>query len=82
MSASAVSDESTVVAGVDLGDPELATTVRDGLVEVEKLLISELSDGEDFLREAALHLAKAGGKRFRPLFTILPFQRRLQDTAG
>ncbi|KAA0020232.1 polyprenyl synthetase family protein [Antrihabitans cavernicola] len=41
---------------------------------VEELLISELSDGEDFLTEAALHLAKAGGKRFRPLFTILTAQ--------
>ncbi|MCU1640690.1 MAG: Heptaprenyl diphosphate synthase [Nocardia sp.] len=74
MSASAVSDESTVVAGVDLGDPELAETVRKGLVEVEDLMIEELSDGEDFLQEAALHLAKAGGKRFRPLFTILTGQ--------
>ena len=74
MSASAVSDESTVVAGVDLGDPELATTVRSGLDEVEKLLVGELSDGEDFLLEAALHLAQAGGKRFRPLFTILTGQ--------
>ena len=37
-------------------------------------MISELSDGEDFLTEAALHLAKAGGKRFRPLFTVLTGQ--------
>ncbi|WP_443677986.1 polyprenyl synthetase family protein [Nocardia albiluteola] len=67
-------DESTVVAGVDLGEPELASTVRNGLAEVEKLLIAELSDGEEFLQEAALHLARAGGKRFRPLFTILTGQ--------
>ncbi|MQY30264.1 Heptaprenyl diphosphate synthase component 2 [Nocardia sp. RB56] len=63
-----------MVAGVDLGEPELAETVRTGLAEVEKLLISELSDGEEFLQEAALHLARAGGKRFRPLFTILTGQ--------
>ncbi|NEW55934.1 polyprenyl synthetase family protein [Nocardia cyriacigeorgica] len=74
MSTSAVSDESTVVAGVDLGDTELAATVRNGLADVEKLLIEELSDGASFLQEAALHLAKAGGKRFRPLFTILTGQ--------
>ena len=75
MSASAVTDETTtVVAGVDLGDAELASTVRNGLEEVEKLLVSELSDGEELLRDAALHLAKAGGKRFRPLFTILTGQ--------
>ena len=65
---------STVVAGVELGDPGLATSVRDGLASVEALLVQELSDGEDFLTEAALHLAKAGGKRFRPLFTILTAQ--------
>ncbi|MEU7764160.1 polyprenyl synthetase family protein [Nocardia sp. NPDC049190] len=68
------SDVSTVVAGVDLGDIELAATVRDGMGKVEKLLVDELSDGEEFLQEAALHLAKAGGKRFRPLFTILTGQ--------
>ena len=81
MSASALSDESTVVAGVDLGDPELAATVRNGLEEVEKLLVSELSDGEDFLLEAALHLARAGGKRFRPLFTILTGQLGRRPTS-
>ncbi|NIL74392.1 MULTISPECIES: polyprenyl synthetase family protein [Rhodococcus] len=64
----------TVVAGVDLVDPELARTVAAGLENVESLMISELSDGEDFLTEAALHLAKAGGKRFRPLFTVLTAQ--------
>src|SRR6476661_5571827 len=64
----------TTVAGIDLGDPQLAATVREGLKEVESLLVSELSDGEDFLTEAALHLAKAGGKRFRPLFTLLTAQ--------
>ncbi|GAA5044353.1 polyprenyl synthetase family protein [Nocardia callitridis] len=69
-----MSAESTVVAGVDLGDTELAATVRTGLESVEKLLVDELSDGELFLQEAALHLAKAGGKRFRPLFTILTGQ--------
>jgi heptaprenyl diphosphate synthase len=65
---------STVVAGIDLGDEKLADVVRSGLADVEELLVSELSDGEDFLTEAALHLARAGGKRFRPLFTILTAQ--------
>ncbi len=76
MSTDIVSTEgsSTVVAGVDLGDQQLADAVRDGLARVEELLVSELSDGEDFLTEAALHLAKAGGKRFRPLFTVLTAQ--------
>ncbi|MEV0948085.1 polyprenyl synthetase family protein [Rhodococcus sp. NPDC049939] len=64
----------TTVAGIDLGDPQLAATVRGRLEQVEELLVSELSDGEDFLTEAALHLARAGGKRFRPLFTVLTAQ--------
>ncbi|MBJ8347932.1 polyprenyl synthetase family protein [Antrihabitans sp. YC2-6] len=74
MSTRIVSVENTVVAGVDLLDVELAAKVQDGLDRVEKLLVSELSDGEDFLTEAALHLTRAGGKRFRPLFTILTAQ--------
>ncbi|MFI1464662.1 polyprenyl synthetase family protein [Nocardia carnea] len=74
MSTSAVSEAGTVVAGVDLGDAALAATVREGLDRVEELLVEELSDGASFLQEAALHLARAGGKRFRPLFTILTGQ--------
>ncbi|MFC8042433.1 polyprenyl synthetase family protein [Nocardia sp. NPDC057353] len=74
MSTSAVSAGNTVVAGVELGDEALADTVRTGLAAVENLLVEELSDGASFLQEAALHLAKAGGKRFRPLFTILTGQ--------
>ena len=51
----------TVVAGIELGDSRLADVVRGGLSQVEELLVSELSAGEDFLTEAALHLARAGG---------------------
>ncbi|NLG55861.1 MAG: polyprenyl synthetase family protein [Rhodococcus sp.] len=81
--AEAAATTSTTVAGIDLGDERLAATIRDGLDRVEQLLVSELSDGEDFLTEAALHLAKAGGKRFRPLFTILSaqFGENPDDTA-
>lgn len=61
----------TIVAGVDLGDPEFAERIRGRMTGVEKLLIGELSVGEDFLTEPVLHLAEAGGKRFRPLFTLL-----------
>lgn len=61
----------TVVAGVDFGDEGLAAAVRSALAQVEDLLIEELSAGEEFLTQAALYLAKAGGKRFRPLFTVL-----------
>ncbi len=78
-----MTEESTIVGGVDLGDAEVAAAVRTGLEEVEQLLVSELSDGEDFLTEAALHLTRAGGKRFRPMFTLLTAQLgpKAQDPA-
>ena len=62
------------VAGVDLGDAELAAAVQLGLDAVEDLLRAELSAGELFVSETALHLVQAGGKRFRPLFTMLAAQ--------
>ncbi len=61
----------TIVAGVDLGDPDFAARIRARMADAENLLIGELSVGEDFLTEPVLHLASAGGKRFRPLFTLL-----------
>ena len=32
---------------------------------------SELTQGDEIIRDAVLHLFGAGGKRFRPLFTVL-----------
>jgi heptaprenyl diphosphate synthase len=60
--------------GFDLADPELAAAVADGLGKVEDLLHSVVRSDVDFIDEAALHLVKAGGKRFRPLFTVLAAQ--------
>lgn len=60
-----------VVAGVDVGDADLASELRQQLDEVEKMLVSRLETGEDFLSEVALHLVTAGGKRFRPVVTLL-----------
>ena len=77
-----MTEQSAIVAGVDLGDADLAATVRGGLAEVEKQLVAELSAGEDFLTEAALHLVSAGGKRFRPLFTLLTAQVGPNPDAG
>ena len=61
-------------AGLDLGSEEFAGTVRTSLAQVEELLLSELASGDDVMTEAASHLAKAGGKRFRPMFAILAAQ--------
>ena len=60
-----------MVAGVDFGDPAFAQTVRDGVARVEDLISRELSSGDELMTEAVLHLFQAGGKRFRPLFTVL-----------
>jgi heptaprenyl diphosphate synthase len=59
------------VAGVDMGDADLAAAVRSGLDRVEQLLRDELGSGEQFVAEIALHLVNAGGKRYRPLVTLL-----------
>lgn len=61
-------------AGVDLVSDEFAATVRSSMERVEDLLLTELSSGDDVMTEAASHLAKAGGKRFRPTFAILAAQ--------
>ncbi|MFT3661192.1 MAG: polyprenyl synthetase family protein [Gordonia sp. (in: high G+C Gram-positive bacteria)] len=61
----------TTFAGLELGSEEFAAEVADALDRVEDLLIAELSSGDEVLLEAATHLAKAGGKRFRPMFAIL-----------
>ena len=61
-------------AGLDLGTDEFAEVVRSALADVEDLLITELSSGDQIMTEAATHLAKAGGKRFRPMFAILAAQ--------
>ena len=61
----------TVVAGVDFGDADFAATVRDGVGRVEELMDAELRGADEVMTESLLHLFQAGGKRFRPLFTVL-----------
>ncbi|ANW63385.1 nonaprenyl/(2E,6E)-farnesyl/geranylgeranyl diphosphat synthase [Mycolicibacterium murale] len=61
----------SVVAGVDFGDAELAASVRDGVTQIEQLMATELGKADELMSEAVHHLFLAGGKRFRPLFTVL-----------
>jgi heptaprenyl diphosphate synthase len=63
-----------MVAGVDLGDAAFAANVRDGVARIEQLMETELRRADDLMTEAVLHLFEAGGKRFRPLFTVLSAQ--------
>jgi heptaprenyl diphosphate synthase len=60
-----------VVAGVDFGDPAFAQDVRDGVARIEDLMATELGKADELMSEAVQHLFQAGGKRFRPLFTVL-----------
>jgi heptaprenyl diphosphate synthase len=62
---------SAIVAGIELADEELARRVGDGLLAVEELLDRELQSDFGFVTETASHLMHAGGKRFRPLFTLV-----------
>jgi heptaprenyl diphosphate synthase len=59
------------IAGVELGDPGLAAATAAGLARVEELLHREVNSDYRFVTETSLHLIDAGGKRFRPLFTLL-----------
>src|SRR3954469_1478334 len=61
----------SVVAGVDFGDPVFAQEVRDGVARIEDLMATELGKADELMSEAVQHLFQAGGKRFRPLFTVL-----------
>ncbi|MDQ4009647.1 MAG: polyprenyl synthetase family protein [Actinomycetota bacterium] len=62
------------VAGVELADPALRAALEQGLTQVEELLRREVKSEFRFLTETSLHLVDAGGKRFRPLFTLLAAQ--------
>ncbi len=60
--------------GIELADPSLAATVEAGLGRVEDLMHREVHSNDRFVSETSLHLIDAGGKRFRPLFTLLAGQ--------
>ncbi|MGH3737064.1 MAG: polyprenyl synthetase family protein [Micromonosporaceae bacterium] len=60
--------------GVDLIDPELDAWVRSSLAGIEERLHAAVSSADQFVSDAASHLVDAGGKRFRPLLTMLAAQ--------
>jgi heptaprenyl diphosphate synthase len=52
-------------------DPALDAAVRHGMDTVEDRLRDSVKSADAFVAEAAAHLLSAGGKRFRPLVTLL-----------
>ena len=62
----------TSSAGLLTGtDPALQASVTQGLEQVEVRLRDVVQSAHPMLTEAAAHLVDAGGKRFRPLLTLL-----------
>ncbi len=50
---------------------EFEARLQDGLAEVDALVRREVDHDDPFIAGANIHLAEAGGKRFRPLLTLL-----------
>ncbi|WP_270887345.1 polyprenyl synthetase family protein [Pedococcus sp. 5OH_020] len=50
---------------------QLTARLQEGLEQVDALLRREIDHEDPFLAEANTHLIEAGGKRFRPLLTLL-----------
>jgi heptaprenyl diphosphate synthase len=61
----------STVFGIDFADAALESSVRRGLLAVEDALIEAVRSEDEFVAETARYLADAGGKRFRPLLSIL-----------
>ncbi|MFF9347934.1 polyprenyl synthetase family protein [Streptomyces sp. NPDC014734] len=57
--------------GLSVRDRALEADVQAGLAAVESGLLDATKSGVPFITEAAQHLVRAGGKRFRPLLAIL-----------
>ncbi len=58
----------------EAADPALSQSVKNGLEEVEARLRDVVVSAHPMLTQTASHLAEAGGKRFRPLLTLLAAQ--------
>ncbi len=71
----------TQVAGLPIDDEGLAAEVTAGLDRVEHLLRQEVHSDYRFVADTSLHLIEAGGKRFRPLLTLLAAQVAAGDAA-
>ncbi|NHD16536.1 polyprenyl synthetase family protein [Actinopolyspora sp. BKK1] len=75
-------EAATAVGGFDIADSALAESVRGGMAQVERLLHEAVDSDLDFATRASLHLVEAGGKRFRPLFTLLAAEFGESDREG
>ncbi|HEX7354600.1 MAG TPA: polyprenyl synthetase family protein [Mycobacteriales bacterium] len=61
----------TALAGLSFADPALESGLRTGLDRVEAMMRDSVRSDYPFVDEASHHLVAAGGKRYRPLITLL-----------
>lgn len=62
---------SSASLAVEFADPTLAASVRTGLGAIETQLQAAVASGDAFVADAAGYLVAAGGKRFRPMVSLL-----------
>lgn len=67
-------EELRAAVGLQIADEGLLRTLADGLRDVESILRDVVRSDVAAVHEPARHLVEAGGKRFRPLFTLLAGQ--------
>jgi heptaprenyl diphosphate synthase len=65
-----------------LPEGALGAALAEGLARVESALAEAVGSEHAFIREAAGHLMSAGGKRFRPMLTLLAAQLGDPDAPG
>ena len=63
--------EASPTLALPTASPELAARLWGGLVAVDALLRSVVDHEDPFIAQASLHLSEAGGKRLRPMLTLL-----------
>jgi heptaprenyl diphosphate synthase len=63
--------EASPTLALPTASPELAERLWGGLAAVDALLRSVVDHEDPFIAQASLHLSEAGGKRFRPMLTLL-----------
>jgi heptaprenyl diphosphate synthase len=68
--------------GLRVRDQALEAAVQAGMAAVEEGLLEATKSEVPFITEAAQHLVKAGGKRFRPLLVMLAAQFGDPDAPG
>ncbi|NIJ14323.1 heptaprenyl diphosphate synthase [Saccharomonospora amisosensis] len=64
-------EELRAAVGLRIADEALLRSLVGGLEDVEDVLREVVRSDVEAINEAARHLVEAGGKRFRPMFTLL-----------